>query len=220
MKRILLISAICITTFCAAQVTEEKQIIEKGTWNITGNATLSLQNNDYNYNQQEYTSKSNSIYFLLAPSFGYAIKNDVVIGAGLQYSHQKNENLISGLDPDNLYTFRNQSVGITPYIRGYKGIGKQLSLYLQGEVSYSRLWSTIQQSGEAETSDQNGTNLFIGIRPGITYFLNKKLAIESTFGSLGYGYSEGKSDQNYSKDNSFRLALNPNDLFFGIAYYF
>ena len=221
MKAFLPIAALLTFSFAAAQEPSEILVIEKGTWNLTGNVALSFQNNENGFNQQENTFESTSNFFSLAPSFGYAIKNDLVIGARLQYSHQKTENSNTGPDQDNRSTFTNQLVGITPYIRGYKGIGKQLSLYLQGEASYGRFWSTAQQNGETETNDQNGNNLFVGIRPGITYFLNKKLAIESTFGSLGYTYSKGESDQgSYGKTNSFNLNLNTSELFFGIAYYF
>ncbi len=207
-------------SFASAQEPSEVLVIEKGTWNLTGNIALSFQNNENGFHQQENSSEGSSDLFILAPFFGYAIKNNVVIGAGLNYSHQKIETSRIGLNPNNSFAFTSQSVGITPYIRGYKGIGKQLSLYLQGEASYNRSWSTNQQNGETETNDRNGNNLFIGIRPGITYFLNKKLAIESTFGSLGYTYGEGKSDQSYGKGNNFNLDLNPSNLFFGIAYYF
>lgn len=219
MKTFLPIVAFLIFSFTCAQEDSEVLVIEKGTWNLTGNASLSFQNSENSFNQQESSSENSSNSLTLAPSFGYALKNDIVIGAALQYTHQKGKSTTTGFNPNSSSTSTTQFVGITPYIRGYKGIGKQLSLYLQGEASYNRFWIN-QQNNETETNDQNGNNLFIGIRPGITYFLNKKLAIESTFGSLGYRYGEGKSDQSYSKSNSFSLDLNPSNLFFGIAYYF
>lgn len=226
MKTFYLIIVLLAFSFAAAQEPSEVLVIEKGTWNLTGSVALSFQNNENGFNQQENSSEGSTNFFLLAPSFGYAIKNNIVIGAGLNYSHQKFENSVIGLDSNNNSIFSSstltrQFVGITPYISGYKGIGKQLSLYLQGEASYGRSWSTSQQNGESTNDNRNGNNLFIGIRPGITYFLHKKLAIESTFGSLGYSFTESKSDGgSYSNNNDFNLAINPSNLFFGIAYYF
>src|SRR6056297_1541818 len=213
MKTFYPIIALLAFSFVSAQDPSEVLIIEKGTWNLTGNVALGFDNSENSFNQQENGSENSSHSFSLAPSFGYAIKNNVVIGAAVQYTHQKGESATTGFNPNSSSTSTNQFVGISPYIRGYKGIGKQLSLYLQGEASYARSWSTSQQNGGTETNDRNGNNLFIGIRPGITYFLHKNLAIESTFGSLGYRYGEGKSVQSYSKGNNFSLELSPSNLF-------
>lgn len=221
MKTLLFISAICVTTFCSAQETEEKQIIEKGTWNITGNASLSFQKNTFDFNETQNSTENTLTSFLIAPSFGYALKNNLVAGVGLQYINQKIEASATGFDDTANYKSTSNSVGLTPYLRGYKGVGKQLALYLQGEVGYKRFWGINEQNGESENNDSNGNNLFIGVRPGITYFLGKKLAMEVTYGSLGYSFTERKHDDgNYSKNNSFNLNLNTSDLLFGLAYYF
>ncbi|TLP79259.1 outer membrane beta-barrel protein [Maribacter sp. ACAM166] len=222
MKTFLPIVALLTFSFLSAQEPSEILVIEKGTWNLTGNASLSFEGNKSNYNQLQNVSENSSHYLVLAPSFGYALKNDIVIGVGLEYGNQKGENSNTGFDTDNRYTNKNQSIGLTPYIRGYKGIGKQLSLYLQAEAGYSRFWNTSNQNGEDSNNDVKGNNVFIGIRPGITYFLNKKLAIESTIGSLSYSFGDRKPEEDrdsYSKSTNFSVAL-VSDLFFGIAYYF
>lgn len=222
MKTFLPIVAFLIFSFVCAQDDSEVLVIEKGTWNLRGNASLSFQENKSNYNQLQNVSENSSHYLVLAPSFGYALKNDIVIGVGLQYGNQKGENSNTGLDIDNRYTNKIQSIGLTPYIRGYKGIGKQLSLYLQAEAGYNRFWNTSDQNGVDSNNDIRGNNVFIGISPGITYFLNKKLAIESTIGSLSYSFGDRKSEEetdSYLKSTNFRVAL-ASDLFFGIAYYF
>ncbi len=221
MKTLLPIIAFLVLSFASAQEPTEKLVIEKGTWNIRGNASVSFQNNEYSSNQSEIISENSTNSFLIAPSFGYTLKDNLMIGVGLQYINQKTEGSSIGFGNPSNSKATNNSIGLTPYIRGYKGVGKQLALYLQGEVGYNRFWGTNVQNGQSENNDSTGNNLFIGIRPGITYFLSKKLAMEVSYGSLGYSYFERKYDNaNYTKNNSFNLNLNTSDLLFGLAYYF
>lgn len=114
----------------------------------------------------------------------------------------------------------NQSFSITPFLRFYKGLVENLGLYLQGEFSYSRESSNVSIEEEPElTNTQN--QYLVGIRPGLTYFMSKKLASETSIGSLGYSKfdSDGSNSGTLSGSN-FTLSLNPSDLIFEIAYYF
>ncbi|WP_405410928.1 outer membrane beta-barrel protein [Maribacter sp. Asnod1-A12] len=225
MKTILLITAICVTTFCAAQETEEKQIIEKGTWNITGKTSINFSNStDYSYPTSLFfgdTRETSSSSILITPSFGYAFKDNISLGLGLQYRNYTSEGTISDDITSNSSKSTQHGLGIAPYVRAYKGIGKQLSLYLQGEANYFKSWNSNKLNNQNDQNDYNINTIFIGIRPGITYFLNKKLAMEVNYGSLGYSFSELKYDAgNYSKNNNFNLNLNTSGLLFGVAYYF
>jgi len=216
MKTFLSIVTFIVFSFVSAQEdTSEKLLIEKGTRTITGSASLYTQNDKSSFNQTDNAYENSLNGFIVAPSFGYAIKNNLIIGLGLRYDNYKNENSSGN------FKYINESVGINPYLRGYKGIGKQLSLYLQGEVGYGRFWNKNEQSNQGQNDDSNGNNLYAAIRPGITYFLGKKLAVEASYGSLSYSYQERKFDSgDYTKTNNFRLDLNPSNLLFGLAYYF
>lgn len=221
MKTFLPIIAFLVLSFASAQEPLEKLVIEKGTWNIRGSASISFQNNESISNQFETSNENTINSYSIAPSFGYTLKDNLMIGIGLQYLHQKNEGSSIGFGNPGNSKATNNSIGLTPYIRGYKGIGKQLALYLQGEAGYNHFWGTNVQNGQNGNNDSTGNNLFVGMRPGITYFLGRKLAIEASYGSLGYSYTERKNDNGtYSKNNSFNLNLNTSDLLFGIAYYF
>lgn len=221
MKTFLLIIAFLALSFASAQEPLEKLIIKKGTWNIRGNTSVYFQNSKGKTSEYQIFSKTSVNTFLIAPSFGYALKNNLVIGLGLQYLNQKTKSYRNY--DENTYNskYKNNSIGLTPYIRSYKGIGKQLALYLQGEIGYNRFWQTNDQNDSSEINDTTGNNLFIGIRPGITYFIGQKLAIEASYGSLGYSYVEMTYDNsNYTKRNTFDLNLNTSNLLFGLAYYF
>lgn len=220
MKAFLFFTSIFVYTLGFAQESEEKQIIEKATWTISGSTSLSFQNNENTSNQLEITSESDSDAFLIAPSFGYALSDNLVVGSRLQYQNVKSDgtSILPSTTSSSVAT--NESIGLIPYIRGYKGIGKELSLYLQGEVGYNRFWGMDQQDNQP-VRKSDGNTLLIGIRPGITYFLGKKLAFEASYGFLGYSFTERKIDgERYSKTNNFSLNLNTSDLLFGLAYYF
>lgn len=143
-----------------------------------------------------------------------------MVGSRLQYQNVKNNGTSISPNTTSSFVATNESIWLIPYIRGYKGIGKELSLYLQGEVGYNRFWGTYQQDNQP-VRKSDGNTLVIGIRPGITYFLGKKLAFEASYGFLGYSFTERKIDgERYSKTNNFGLNLNTSDLLFGLAYYF
>ncbi|PIB37978.1 outer membrane beta-barrel protein [Maribacter sp. 4G9] len=221
MKKISLFAILLACLTASAQESEENLVIEKGTWNIRGNASIRFSNNDNRLNLQDFVAENSLNSFTIAPSFGYTLKNNLVVGVGLQYLNQKTEGSTTSLNNTDNFKSTNNSIGLVPYIRGYKALGKQLALYLQGEAGYNRNWGKSEQNGQSENNDFTGNNLFIGIRPGITYFLDKKLAMEANYGALGYSFNETKyEDGRSTKSDSFNLNLDASNIFFGLAYYF
>lgn len=67
---------------------------------------------------------------------------------------------------------------------------------------------------------------FIGISPGLTYFMTKRLALETQLGFFGYtndesSFEDGQGNSNRTSESSnLSFNLNSSNLFFGLSYYF
>jgi hypothetical protein len=212
-KLLLLIATFFAFTIANAQEKEQKLTIKKGTWSYGGNFSLNFENNE-NENQT-YTSDNDHFRFNLYPKIGYAIEDNLTLGLGLGYGYSKNEYEYSDSGNDEL---KSNSFSIFPYIKKHIPLGNKLAVFVQGEARLS----TFKTDYSSEDYERTGNSVFIGVRPGITYFLNNKVALEANFGSLGYSHSSSENSDNNpseSSSNYFNLNLNSSDLYFGITVY-
>ncbi len=220
MKKTLLAAVLLFTAIANAQEKNEKLVIKKGTWNIAGNLSLDFSNNERrNYSEYPYNTfnESKNFAYNLLPSTSYFISDNLSVGLGVGFGHAFSE--LSA--PNDTRT--SNSYSIAPFVKKYFAIGKKVSLSLKGEASYARINT---RNNDFDTVNDIYTNsYFIGIKPGITFFVSKNLALETTFGSLGYRNSKntfsGPSTGVFTHQNeSFSFNLQSSDLFFGLSYYF
>ena len=131
MKKITLFACLLLIAIVNAQdatTTSDKLTFEKGTQLINGSFSINIGNSDLEANTQ--TQESENFGFSISPSYAYAISNDLFLGLGLGYSNNTRENTLNGvLDSET----KANSYNIFPYVRYYKGIGKKLAFYIQGE---------------------------------------------------------------------------------------
>lgn len=220
MKHVLLFTLLLGAVTLQAQKSEnDKRIIPKGTWNIGGDFSLGL-NNQESTNQISIRN-SDRFSFSVLPRVGYVFADNWMLGLKAGYSHSK-----SNLERIDNGTFtgesesKGESVTVAPYVRRYFSVGKNLLINMQGEFEYSASWSeTISDTAERSTGQAD--QFALSIRPGITYFVSKSLAFESSFGVLQYGtYKSDHSDGSRTENSGFNLSLDSSNLFFGLSYYF
>ncbi len=134
----------------------------------------------------------------LAPEIGYFVSDNVAVGLGLFYTSSSYDSGMSGVDAIALNTF-----GINPYVRYYLINKGAFRMYGQADFVYA--------SAKMDADGAESTDFFsIGVKPGISYNLSDRFAINATFGNLGY---EDVKD-NYSK---FGLNLDMSSLKFGFT---
>lgn len=217
-KNIIVFLHILIIGFVNAQDVQEnpeKLTFNKGQKFINGNLSVSFSNGDVSGNNQ--IEDMNQFNTSINTSFAYAINNNLFLGIGLGYGHAQGESNRNNQGIINEGSFTNRAYQVFPYIRYYKGVGKKMSLFLQGEGRYS------YTEGDQNIINSSSTkSIFVGIRPGFVYMLTNSLALESTIGSLGYLNSKLESQQNDGEGefNTFSLSLNMSNIFFGMSYYF
>lgn len=213
MKKLLIITFLLTFGIIIGQEKEEKLIIQKGTWNFGGEFSIHFANSE---NIQDAKIENDRINFGFSPNFGYTLENNLLIGLGLGYSYLKDKNDYNDSDR---YDATSKTYSVFPYIKKIIPIGNKFAFFLQGEFRYSKYKNDFVENTSL-IQHRSGDTFFAGIRPGITYFLTKKIALEANIGSLGY--STSKYDDNYpeeGKTNSFDFNLNSSNLNFGLSLY-
>ena len=214
MKKYIYYICLLLVAFVDAQEVDTKDVdilsFDKGTQFVNTNLSARISDGKIRSLNDDTITEYNRESFSIRGSYAYAIANDLFVGVGLRYGHWSNTNDSSNPASDsksssNLY-------GIFPYVRYYKGVGKKLALYLQGETSFRHV-----------NFDWENTNSFsVGLRPGITFMMSKNLAFETSLGFLGYFSNSSEEEGRISESNSkaFRASFDSSNLLFGLNYYF
>ena len=165
--------------------------LEKGNLQIGGSLTASASN--YNYLKPTSPESSRNAYVSIAPTGGYFISNRSVIGMTIAYGNQSYEY------GQNTYSsrYKTNTFSVGPYFRYYMPVMERLAFYAQCAATYG-LGKTLNASDPANQDKTNYTSFDISLNPGITYFMNKRWAFESSFGSVFYSNSITRNENNPS----------------------
>lgn len=164
-----------ILFFYAISFTASLAQTEQGRWQLGAQ----LGNLRYR-NEGEYSTKD--FGGTIAPSAGYFIARNLVIGAGVPVSYSS-----SRLSSDN-YKWYQLVYGVSPFINYYIG-NKPLKPYVgfsyayNKSVSYSRSFSTSE-------STYRGHSTVISPRAGVAYWVTRNVALNAGL-SFNIQHSEG-----------------------------
>jgi len=214
MKKIVLLTLLFVNGITVAQnekFKEEKINIDKGTWSFGGQLSFNLSNSEFESNGSTQESDNNGIS--INPEVGYAVQKNLIIGLGLGYSY------FDAKSGNNFSDSRN-TFSIYPYIKKFIPVNKNLLFSIRGEIQFSK--TNFENSNNNFLNNGNDQGFFIGFRPGISYFISNKLALEANIGALGYSRSTRDFDTNNSDKattNSFSFDFNSSNLFFGLTYF-
>lgn len=150
--------------------------------------------------------------FQVSPKVGYFITDHIVGGISLGYATLKSES--NGLNPTrNLNTI---SYGV--FGRYYTTPAKQFSFF--GEIHANAFSSKTKITNNFPDFPQERkvTGFQVGIAPGISYFVSKHLALETSIGLLEY--SNENPDGPADSRNSIDVGLNLSNVNLGLVYKF
>ncbi|TXD82974.1 porin family protein [Subsaximicrobium wynnwilliamsii] len=212
MRKLCTVLFLVITASIYGQDNEEKFLIETGTWNLEGSFSINSAKSEFFENDN---LKSEFFGFSISPKVGYAIQDNLVIGLGLGYSYSESEfGNQQALNSDR----NSNSYSIFPYIKKFIPIGKKMAFHLQGETRYSLGSTNFENSGIEERESKS---FFIGIRPGVSYFLSKSILLQANFGQLGYENNQIKvGDTDDSETDVFGFDISSSNIIFGLTVLF
>ncbi len=183
MKKIVLLTSVSLLLLTLSSSAQ----IKKGSVLLGGG--ISGGKSKYESSSQENTSSGISFY----PSVGIALKDNVVVGLDLSYSHSKSD------QPNPTYVNRNvqnnYSAGV--FYRRYTGLGKNFYLFGNGSLYYGRNEQT-QESGlntSVSKSVQKRNGVGLGFYPGVAYAVSKRFHLEIGLNNLvSLYYSKNKTE--------------------------
>ena len=228
MKKLLLILVALLWTVSAYTQTEKGRMFIGGSLGVSGssNSYVDTLNNQ----------KINSWRVQVNPGFGGFIKNNLAIGANLNFGinnyTQKYEYALGRYEQ----TLKDNSlnIGAEAFIQYYKKIVPNFFVFIRGSLAYNHE----AEKREVSTTDPYyvytindpavqhiaGNDISINFTPGLVYFITPKLGIQATFGNLYYKYSMSKNTslpyEHNNSSSSFALNLNPSTFSLGLNYYF
>ncbi|KPM32762.1 Hypothetical protein I595_1189 [Croceitalea dokdonensis DOKDO 023] len=213
-----------VNTMFAQDSTNNKLVIEKGTWNLTG--SIGFVRNNSEATELDFLATNSSTSFNFQPSFGYFFKNDFMGGLGLGFVHQqsKRDTQIES-QPVPRREFKTNVFILNPFVRKYYGIGDHFALYLQGQGTFSTSTTASQIEGDPASMDEaNSTSFSLGLVPGLTFFVSKNFALEANIAALSYRWGKFDRDGAISEDNdtsnTFNFDFSPSNISLSLAYYF
>jgi hypothetical protein len=196
MKNLIVILFISCTTLLNAQDAQVEPInygnrIQKGTILLTGSM---------GYNRISQGDESNSSFFVDIAGI-YALSERVGVG------------IFTGYSSGGLGAFMFESFSVDDAFQ----VGPMLRVF--GNTH----WGWLQPFGElrvplgfASTNLYDYTSIGANIRPGVTVFLSRTIALEASLGVLGYNsISRDGEDDNY---DSFDFGFDMNNLRFGMVF--
>jgi outer membrane protein len=146
--------------------------------------------------------------FNFSPKAGYFVTNNIAVGVALGFGSNKHD-MGFGVE-EKITTF---SVGA--FGRYYFKPGSQFSIFGQLGVNSNSSKDENTVGNITTVSKINGFDVMLS--PGISYFVSRSLAIEASFGALGYE-TEKPNTPGADSTDSFGLNLNLSSINFGLVY--
>ena len=154
--------------------------ISKGSILLGGGIGYSSQENKL----EGSTIENKTSNFYISPAIGIAVKENLIVGGDLSFSSQFQDNM------NNEAIINYYGAGI--YMRKYFTIASRFYIFGQGRVG-ANIFDGETTQGTDYISTNKGYNVNVGIYPGISFQVNKKLHLETGFNNLVYiQYENGK----------------------------
>jgi hypothetical protein len=137
-----------------------------------------------------FLSRSTNLY--INPSFGKAIKDNLVLGFDINYGHSLSQ-------PDTVNKSTQNSFGAGIFVRRYKPLGNGFYLFGQSELSGSFNHTKFKNTNGNPGYDENhndGYNFTLQFYPGIAYAINRRWQIETSlpnFLNVNYSHASTKT---------------------------
>lgn len=173
-----------------AQTSEPVESISKGTKFIGGSFSFSTSKTE-----DSYQSTGASI----GPLMGFYIKDNLALGGALSYNTGTTEYLVS--NSSTSYS----GIGLSAFLlRNYR-VGNNLFFTLQPQAS---LGFSKQKYSNISATNYSNFDLGLSISPGFMFFINRKFALQTSIGSLGYSFNRRKQENIDEPTNTHNFGLN------------
>jgi hypothetical protein len=179
------------------------QVINKGDQLLGGSLSFLIVNSTYTEPVNNRTSNVG-----LYPSFGWAIKNDLVVGIRGTASYGHSEDKRSSGDKTEFYSY---SVGTGGFLKKYKLVKNKFGFYFNNEATISYAGSSYNQTYAGVFTSSEGHSWAMGyaFQPGVFYKFSENFFGEGNIGGVAATYYwEGSNLKGFSISASFFQSFN------------
>lgn len=184
---LLSIAVIVVASIASAQITKGSVYLGGSV----GGGTTKIENSNAPGNGR-------SSGFSLYPAVGTAVRNNLIAGISLTYTHGKTENLNGNQNS------RRNGYGAGVFLRKYYPLSDRI--YVFGETSlgyFQQKWEYLPTPGYNSTQVNKQNSVFLSIFPGLAVHVIKSLYLETAFNNLlQIGYSSSNSTTRYAGTTS------------------
>lgn len=208
------------------------RIVPRGQWIFGGTLSYSTHSNDkYTFlvvegiNSEGYT-------FKVSPFIGYAVKNNMAVGARVVYSRSllKLDDAQISMDDLNLgidyYYALKHSYEVAAVWRQYIPLGrnKRFAIFTELQLGIGGTQSKFAEGSPVRGTYETGYTVSLGLNPGIVAFATNNVAFEVNVGVMGFNYSNTKQVHNQvtvgNRSSSYmNFKVNIFSIGMGVAFY-
>lgn len=186
--------------------------LRKGGWLLGGSATASGQTGD-NYRLAVIGGINNTGYNVsVKPTFLYAIRDDMAIGASAVYRRTSFDLASAGLevmgasiDVEDYFSIGHNYGGAFLF-RKYLTLGQQgrFALFVDAQMQLTGGQSKVtdRQNGSIKGTYQTSWDFSLGVNPGLSAYITNHLVMGASVGIFGLDYSRSKQIHNQVYDGS------------------
>lgn len=166
-----------------------------------------------------YGNVESTNVFQFNPSFGYFVKDNLVVGLGLGFYGSK-----STEDNGIVVDYSNNSFGVGPYIQKFFPLSEKFSFFGRISTGYTKGKDETSSSSEYFTdSEFKFSTLQVNSALGFTFFPKKWLGIDLSICPLKYSHlvtkPENSTDDNRYTTNVFNFSLDTSSILLGANFY-
>lgn len=190
-------------TFFSILFSSQAQVVNKGDKLFGG--TFSIYFTNGNGNQYESNSSNAGVY----PSFGWAIKENLVMGVrgSLAFNHQEYKDINLEKNLSNSFSF-----GPGIFFKKYKTLKNKFGAYFDHSLSVNYN-SNKNKNGTGDVVKSHSWGGYYNFNPGVFYKFSENFIGEANIGGVNASYSTGGGISNYRIGASFLQQFN-----LGISY--
>jgi len=187
MKNKILTAVAVMASLCGYAQTKGTSALGFGISSQTGKIELKVPSAGTTTEESKYNSYS--------LNYGYFIKDNAKLGIELNYGNQDSRYV------EKVSGSKSKTYGLGLNYQQYYPLIKTLYAYAGGAVNYS---NTKTESGDINYADRRTDFYGVGVSGGLTWFVSKRFALETSLLSAGAYYMKNKEDGTQSNNESSR----------------
>ena len=143
--------------------------------------------------------KESTFGVTISPNVGVFLSEKVAIGIQLNFSTITEKRGVSGVT--TMTTYKQSSLGASPYIRYYAWNWNKFSVFFQGNIGVDFSKSTMEVVSTV-TDGPKATDLYINVFPALSYDISDKLSLETSINFLSLGYNQSITEYDAFTDKT------------------